>query len=38
MEVHGRDEVNGYDVAGEEIITPTEPEPEPDENGNGDDQ
>lgn len=36
--VIGRDEVNGYDVAGEEIISAPEPEPEPDENGNGDDQ
>lgn len=32
----GRDEVNGYDVAGEEIISA--PEPEPDESGNGDDE
>lgn len=30
----GTDNVNGYDVAGNEIISA--PEPEPDEDGNGD--
>lgn len=31
----GGNEVNGYDVLGEEIVS--EPEPEPDEGDNGDD-
>ncbi len=31
----GRDEVNGYDVYENEIVTPAEPEPE--EEGEGDD-
>lgn len=33
----GIDNVNGYDVAGNEIISAPEPEPEPDEDGDGDD-